>query len=173
LEDIRRLDAGRRFSTACRGERVPLLSEALAVLAELGMGFNLEIKPCTGREVETAQAAMRTLAAHWPDDRPTPIVSSFSHAALAAARAADPDRAAFGYLVEALPAGWRDEAARLGCRSVHVGWRNLTRSQARAVKDAGYLLLVWTVNEPPRARELLAWGADAVISDCPAALVGL
>ncbi len=173
LEDIRRLDAGTRFGAAFHGERVPMLSEALALLGELDMGFNLEIKPCPGREVETAQAAMTMLTAHWPGDRPTPIVSSFSHAALAAARAVDPERATFGYLVEALPAGWRDEAVRLGCRSVHVGWRNLTRSQARAVKAAGFLLLVWTVNEPPRARELLAWGADAVISDCPAALAGL
>lgn len=173
LEDIRRLDAGARFAPVFRGERVPLLSEALAVLAELDMGFNLEIKPCKGREVETGHAAMTSLAAHWPAHRPVPIVSSFSQLALAAARAAELDHALFGYLVEALPAGWKDEAVRLGCRSVHVGWRNLTKAQVAAVKDAGFLLLVWTVNEPPRAREFLAWGADAVISDCPAALAGL
>jgi len=173
LEDIRRLDAGTRFSPAFRGERVPLLSEALGVLAELDMGFNLEIKPCKGREVETAQAAMATLAAHWPMHRPIPIVSSFSQDSLAAARGDGPDRAMFGYLADALPAGWKDEAVRLGCQSVHLGWRNLTRRQVSAVKQAGFLLLVWTVNELPRARELLEWGADAVISDCPAALVGL
>src|SRR5215472_12885505 len=49
LADIRRLDAGSKFGPAWQGERVPLLSEALSVLAELDMGFNLEIKPCKGR----------------------------------------------------------------------------------------------------------------------------
>jgi glycerophosphoryl diester phosphodiesterase len=29
---------------------------------------------------------------------------------------------------------------------------------------------VWTVNEPARARELVAWGVDSLITDCPAVL---
>lgn len=173
--DIRRLDAGRCFGAAWQGERVPSLREALALLAELDMGFNLEIKPCPGREAETARIAMAELAASWPPSRPTPIVSSFSTEALAAAREAAPTggAVAFGYLVADLPPGWQAEASRLGCRSVHVGWRKLTRSQIAAVKAAGYLSIVWTVNERSRAEELLAWGADAVISDHPAALAGL
>jgi glycerophosphoryl diester phosphodiesterase len=173
LADIRRLDAGVRFGPAWQGERVPTLSEALAVMAELEMGFNLEIKPCPGRAAETARAAMAALAAHWPAERPAPIVSSFNRDALAAARAAAARGPTFGYLVDELPLAWADEVIRLGCASVHVGWRKLTRPQVAAVKDAGYALIVWTVNEPPRARELLGWGADAIISDCPAALAGV
>ena len=173
--EIRNLDAGIRFGAAWRGERVPSLSEALTLLGELDMGFNLEIKPCPGREVATAEAAMAEIAAHWSAARPLPIVSSFSAVALAAARAAAPPEpgVALGYLVDDLGPRWQDEATRLGCRAVHVGWRNLTSSRVAGVKAAGYLLLVWTVNERARARELLGWGADAVISDCPAALAGL
>jgi glycerophosphoryl diester phosphodiesterase len=173
--DIRRLDAGRHFGAAWQGERVPSLREALTLLAELKMGFNLEIKPCPGREAETARVAMAEVAASWPSSRPMPIVSSFSAEALAAARAAGPQdgTAALGYLVADLPADWQAEASRLGCQSVHVGWRNLARRQVAAVKAAGYILVVWTVNERSRAAELLAWGADAVISDHPAALAGL
>ncbi|MEF9996702.1 MAG: glycerophosphodiester phosphodiesterase family protein, partial [Burkholderiaceae bacterium] len=36
---------------------------------------------------------------------------------------------------------------------------------ARAVKDAGYWLFCYTVNEPDRAREILSWGVDAFCTD--------
>jgi glycerophosphoryl diester phosphodiesterase len=172
LEDIRRLDAGIRFAPAFRGERIPTLTEALDVLAELDMGFNLEIKPCAGRERETAQAAVDIVQRHWSAARPLPVISSFKQACLIAARDQAPDLPR-GYLVDELPERWADEVQRLGCSAVHVGWRKLTKAQVAAVKVAGFPLLVWTVNEPARARELLGWGADAVISDCPAALTGL
>jgi len=172
LDEIRRLDAGGRFGPAWRGEKVPTLGEVLAVLAELDMGFNLEIKPCPGREAETARAAVGEVVRAWPAGRPAPIISSFKAAALEAARDAA-EGLARGYLVEDLPADWRAHVQRLDCSAVHIGWRKLTRVQVEAVKTEGLPLLVWTVNEVSRARELLAWGADAVITDCPALLTGL
>jgi len=172
LADIRRLDAGSRFGPAFRGERVPTLQEALALLAELDMGFNLEIKPCRGREAETARAAVTEVVRLWPAGRPAPIISSFERAALVAAREAAPTLPR-GYLVEELPTHWKAQVQDLDCAAVHVGWRKLTRAQVDAVKAERLPLVVWTVNEMPRARELLAWGADALITDCPAVLMGL
>ncbi len=169
LAEIRRLDAGSWFGPAWRGEPVPTLGEALDLLAQLGMGFNLEIKPCPGREAETARVAVAQVAAHWLADRPPPIISSFQPTALAAAQAAAPGLIR-GYLVKELPVDWKAEAERFACRTVHVGWRNFSHRQAAAVKAAGYQLLVWTVNDPRRARELFAWGVDAVITDRPEAL---
>ena len=172
LDQVRALDAGVRFGAAWRGERVPTLVEALALLAELDMGFNLEIKPCPGREAETAEAAVEIVRRRWSVKRPLPVISSFKEVSLTAARDHAPDLPR-GYLVDELPDHWADDVQRLGCRSVHVGWRKLTRPQAAAVRSAGYALVVWTVNERPRARELFAWGADAVISDCPGTLADL
>lgn len=169
LADIRRLDAGIRFGPAWRGERVPTLAETLMLLAELDMGFNLEIKPCPGREAETARVALAEVAKHWPAQRPLPVISCFKTEALDVAREVAPDLAR-GYLVEELPPGWQAEAGRLDCRTVHVSWNKLTRSQVDAVKAAGYRLAVWTVNEPDRAKELLSWGVDSIITDCPAVL---
>ncbi len=40
-----------------------------------------------------------------------------------------------------------------------------------AVKEAGYQVISYTVNEPARARELFDWGVDAVFSDCPGHLL--
>ena len=167
LAEVSQLDAGGRFAPGFRGERVPTLGQALDLLASLGMGFNLEIKPCPGREAETAEAALGVLARRWPTNRPVPVISSFKVLSLMAARAASPDLP-LGYLTEELAPDWADGVAVLGCRTVHPNWRNLTRAQVEAVKAAGYPLLVWTVNEPARARELIAWGADSLITDCPA-----
>ena len=49
LAEIRRLDAELVRRAAFRGEPVPTL-EALALCAELGLGINVEIKPCAARE---------------------------------------------------------------------------------------------------------------------------
>ena len=78
LAEIRRLDAGSWFGPAFRGEPVPTFEQALALCAELGLGINVEIKPCARREVETAQVTMSTLLDLWPRDRPAPLVSSFA-----------------------------------------------------------------------------------------------
>jgi len=35
----------------------------------------------------------------------------------------------------------------------------------RAVKDAGYWLFCYTVDDPGRASEILGWGVDALCTD--------
>lgn len=171
VAELRRFDAGVRFGPAWRGERIPTLVEALALMAELDMGFNLEVKPCPGREAETARVALADVARHWPRERPAPVISSFKPAALAAAREAAPHLPR-GFLAETLPTDWLARMAELECRTVHPCWRALTKAQVAAARAAGYPLLVWTVNEPARARELVAWGVDSLITDCPAVLGG-
>ncbi|HEX2113724.1 MAG TPA: glycerophosphodiester phosphodiesterase [Alphaproteobacteria bacterium] len=166
LEDIRRLDAGRWFGPAFAGERVPTLAEALDFMAARGMGFNLEVKPCPGRARETAEVAARMVEERWPADCPAPIFSSFSLDSLDAVRKTAPD-VALGYLVEKLPVDWRENAQTLGCAAIHPNHRYLSREQVREIKSAGYALLAWTVNETGRGRDLLAWGADSLITDCP------
>ena len=166
LAALKRLDAGAWFAPAFRGERVPTLVEALDLFARLDMGFNLEIKPCPGREVETARTTIAVLDAHWPASRPAPVLSSFKTEVLATTRELAP-RYALGYLAERLSGGWIETARRLGCKTVHPGWHGLTRAHVAEAKAAELPLLVWTVNEPARARQLLAWGVDALITDNP------
>jgi glycerophosphoryl diester phosphodiesterase len=169
LADIRRLDAGSWFGPAFAGERVPTLEEALEFMAAHDMGFNIEIKPCPGLARETTEIALAMVKARWPADRPAPIVSSFSLDALRTARDVAPALPR-GYLVEKLPVDWRENAAALDCAAIHPNNRHLSREQAREIKAAGFALLVWTVNEVGRARDLLSWGADSLITDTPGGL---
>lgn len=166
LAEIKTLDAGKWFGPAFAGERVPTLEESLALFLQLGMGFNIEVKPCPGREAETARACCAILERAWPKSAPVPILSSFKRASLEAARDAAPNIPR-GYLAEELGKSWRADVDALRCAAVHPGWKRLTRQQVRDIKEAGLKALVWTVNEPERARELVAWGVDSIITDAP------
>jgi glycerophosphoryl diester phosphodiesterase len=166
LAELRRYDAGAWFDKRFVGERIPSFVEIIALLGELGLGANVEIKPAPGQEAETARATVAVLQRSWPAHLPPPLLSSFSPVALEAARDAAPTIAR-GHLFGRVPANWHAEVERLGCVTVHCDERRLDGATARAIIDHGYPLLAYTVNRPDRARELLGWGLSAVFTDCP------
>jgi glycerophosphoryl diester phosphodiesterase len=165
LADLRRLDAGRWFSPRFEGERIPTLEEFLDLAARLRLGVNLEIKPCPGREVETARRALAVAQARWPRDLPV-LVSSFAVESLEAAKDAAPDWAR-GYLMDQEDPDWRATADRLGAATINVNARRQTAATVAAYRATGRPVLCYTVNDPARAKELLAWGVAGVFSDSP------
>lgn len=164
--ELARLDAGTWFGEPWRGARVPTLVQALDLLVRLDLAASVEIKPSPGRDAETAVAIAEVILAHWPPARPWPLLSSFSRVSLAAARQAAPELPR-GLLVWEHPEDWQIAARNLGCISLHPSTQHLTSDWAAAIREAGYALAVYTVNDSARARELLAWGAQCLISDCP------
>src|ERR1700753_2582940 len=54
LADVKRLDAGAWRGANWANARIPTLAETMSELDRLGLGSNIEIKPCPGRERETA-----------------------------------------------------------------------------------------------------------------------
>lgn len=166
LADLQALDAGGWYASAFKGEPVPTLRQAMAVLAGHGLGANVEIKASPGREDETGRMVAGLLRDEWPAGLPVPLISSFDPVTLAAARDAAPDipRA---LLVFRIPRDWRRRMEDAGCTALHCRHRELTPGKARAVVDAGFPLRCFTVNEPQRAETLYGWGVQAVISDHP------
>lgn len=169
LAEVERLDAGGWFGPGFAGERVPTLRATFAALARLGLGANIEIKPAPGQAAATAEATVEAVRRAWPAALPTPLISSFDVTALETVRRRAPELP-LGYLVEELPADWQATAERLNCVSIHPWHEPLTEAQTRRVKAAGYLLAVYTVNDGARARTLLDWGVDSLITDDPPAL---
>jgi glycerophosphoryl diester phosphodiesterase len=163
---IAELDAGGWFGEEFLAERVPDLELTIALLTQLGLGANLEIKPSAGREQETGTIVADTTLSLWRAHMPRPVLSSFSEAALAAARAVAPELPR-GLLVTDVPPDWHERMARLGCVSLHVGQRQLQQAAVEAIKAHDVPLMAYTVNEPGRARELWAWGVDCVATDRP------
>ena len=164
LPEMRRLDAGSWFDAAFRGEPVPTFEQALALCAELGLGVNVEIKPCANREVETAQVTIATLLDLWPRGMPAPLVSSFAPACLRVARAMAPELPR-GYLAGTLPSRWRELMAEYGCTSIHLNHRRIVPWQRATVVAAGIPVVLYTVNDGLRARRQLETGVKAVITD--------
>jgi len=174
--ELAQLDAGRWRAPRFAGTSVPTLDAVLGHCRGHDVWPNIEIKQVTGHEAHVGKVVAGAVAARYRDvvrkhgdraehvDPRAPLLSSFSRAALIGARRGAPDLPR-GYLVDDVPALWRQELGALGCVSLHTDHALLTRAQAQAVKDAGYWLFCFTVNDPARAREILGWGVDAFCTD--------
>ena len=149
---------------------VPTFEQAIACFGELGLGCNVEIKPCNGREAETARVAVATLRRLWPARLPAPLLSSFKDASLAAAREAAPEFAR-ALLIDELRDDWRGRAQAVEAVGINTNGKRLTAPRAVEIKQAGYLLSTYTINDPDVARVLVAMGTDCVITDMPAVVL--
>jgi len=162
------LDAGSWYGPEFAGEPVPSLRAVVRYSLACGLANNIEIKPSPGADHATGVAVARAVQAWWQDApaaSPLPLMSSFSETALAAAQAVAPELPRALLVASDLPADWRERAQRLGCVAVNLNERVVTRQIVRDVHDAGLRLVVWTVNDPARARQLLDWGGEAVVTD--------
>jgi glycerophosphoryl diester phosphodiesterase len=162
---IRDCDAGEWFAPDFAGERVPTLDEALTCATELDLAVNIEIKSERSRDYATAAAVATTLCrlGEWV---PMVLVSSFQQPAVAAIRALAP-QVPRGVLFHLVPRNWRQTAHRLGCAVIGADHRRLWPGRVAAIRDAGYPLMAFTVNDPARARLLYSWGVTSVFSDVP------
>jgi glycerophosphoryl diester phosphodiesterase len=165
-EDLRRLDAGRRFGADFAGERIPVLEEAIGLLASLNIGANVEIKATPGRETESGHIITALLQGEWPGTLPLPVISSFRREAVAASLAEAPDMPR-ALIVGKVPPDWREALRTLACEGLHCRHDALKRQQAKDVTSAGFSLRCYTVNNGQRARTLFSWGVESVFSDFP------
>ena len=170
LAAIQALDAGAKFAPGFAGERVPTLEEAVALLLELGLGANVEIKPALGHETATGAKVAAALAELWPADGPPLLLSSFERPALAAALHAAPHLPR-GLLAQALPADWAEAMAASACTTLHLDQQAVDAGLMARLDAAGVPVLLYTVNEPARALELLGQGAAGLFTDEPDTLL--
>ena len=161
--ELARLDAGGWFGPQFAGEPLPTFAEAAGLCLALRLWANVEIKPSAGRETETGRRVAQAARASWAGAAP-PLLSSFSVAALEAAREAAPELPR-GLLFEAPPPDWQQAFRRLACYSLHCSRHCLTPQLFDEARAAGIPLLVYTVNDPEDAAALLRQGVAAVFTD--------
>ena len=151
------LDAG-------NGERIPRLTEAAALCRELGLLANVEIKPSTGRDAETAEVVAHEVRAAWRDAALLPLISSFSLPSLAVARDIAPEIPR-GILYTVVPDNWLDDMVRLQavslhCKAARVGDPVLAEARRRNIP-----VLCYTVNAVDPAERLFQRGVHALFTD--------
>lgn len=164
------MDAGSWFGPQFGAETVPLFTQYVDFCKANGIWMNIEIKPAPGFDAETGRVvaaltrAMFGLEIAQDDPAVLPLLSSFSAEALAAAQDAAPDLPR-ALLLDRLEAGWQAQARALDAVAIHTNQKHLTAALAGQVKDAGFGLFCYTVNDPDRAREIMRWGVDGLCTD--------
>lgn len=173
FRDLQSLEAGSWYADSFSGVKIPTLEEAIDVILEHDLGLNLEIKPCPGREVETAEAAMDVMSRIW-DDGEKLLISSFQHVSIEACRDIAPDWKR-GLLMDEVLKNWQELAEYLEVSAINFNGNKpeFNRELIELFTEGGYATLAYTINDPMRAKTLYSWGVDGVFSDTPDVIEGI
>ena len=164
--EIQELDCGSWYGESFIGAKIPSLEEAIDALVTRDLGFNMEIKPCPGREKETAEAALDILSSIW-DDHDKLLISSFSHVSLETAFDMTQDWHRGLILPDAWPENLKELAQYLQVSTINIDGNVAKRQQVEDIMDIDKLCLAYTINDPLKAQELQRWGVDGFFSDTP------
>ncbi|MBK9941728.1 MAG: glycerophosphodiester phosphodiesterase [Kouleothrix sp.] len=164
LAELQQLDIG--------GERVATLAEVCAFAREHSVRLNVELKGA-GFSADVARML------HAERVEALVLLSSFVEAALHEFAAASP-HVPRAYLIDhdshrpGLPqADPLDALRRVGAAAWHPSEAlPLLEQHIPRVRAAGFLVHVWTVDDPARLRALLALGVDGIITNRPDVLRG-
>ena len=154
------------------GDNVPLLADVAALVRELGLGLNVEIKhdlPDRRAVVGPVAKLLSPLAGSIDL-----VVSSFDPTTLSLFRVAAPRICAAQLIHESTYHDWAFRVARLLGAGVHVEATLAVPARCRPfLGDPSHRRFVnaWTVNDPGEAHRLFDLGVDALITDAPARLM--
>jgi glycerophosphoryl diester phosphodiesterase len=162
--DLLKLDAGAWHSEPFRGERLPSFEDTARLLRSKATLANVEIKPTPGFERETGTQVAREAEVFWKDADVPPLLSSFSFEALMAAREVAP-RLPRGWLAKELTAEEWVRLEQLDAVSFHTDHRKLDVAAIPKLKERGYRVMVYTVNEVATAKRLFEAGVDGMFTD--------
>ena len=151
-------------SEMCIRDRTEVTALVAQHFADARPLINIELK---GKE--TAAPTARFLQAH---PELAVLVSSFYPRELAAFRALD-ETTPIAPLFERARASMLDTASALGASCVNVSQRMVKAALIEQCNDAGYPVLVYTVNQQHEAQRLKALGVGGVFTDRPDVLMAL
>ncbi len=164
--DLARLDAGASFDPRYRGEGVPHLSDAINTALFNSLSVMIEIKPCPGRAKATTMVAVIETAKIWPEGDVYPVISSFDVESLMISAQLEPQWPRC-LIFDKWAENWREMTETIEASALSFEEKLLTHERVRELGRMGLPLLAYTVNDPVRAKELLAWGVAAVYTDNP------
>ena len=134
------------------GSRIPTLAEVLRVVK--GKKAYVEVKEGDIQPVADAIDASGTTCA----------LHSFDHDAIASARRIAP-HIPRGVLFDEWPDSPGAIVERTAARDVWPKNSLLTAARVKELQGIGCRVIVWTVNDAARIRELTEWGVDGICSD--------
>ena len=168
LAELKKLDAGARFSSAFAGERIPTLEEVIALLLPRALRLFIEIKIDGGEESvrdELVPAVVGLIGEKGFRSRAT--VASFDRQSLRISKRLDPDLPAG--LIFRDPAVWAaaEASGYEGLDVLCARWSIVTPEAAERARRAGRAVYAWTIDREEELAPVLAGGVDAVASNNP------
>jgi glycerophosphoryl diester phosphodiesterase len=155
-------------------EKVPSFQSVVHYCQLNQIWMNIEIKPAPGFEQTTGEIVSRltkeffheTLSSEEEENKKLklPLFSSFDYVSLMAAKTHAPEIPR-SFLAEEIPMNWRAIMSELEAENLHCDHKHLTQDLAMEIKQSGYGLACYTVNDLARAEELFSWGVDAIFTD--------
>lgn len=152
-----------------QGEHLPTLLEALDAFRDTR--FNIDLKSPdavvpTIEAIERARAVDRVLLTSFSERRRRAALRRLPHVATSASG----PRFAAALLASVVRSGPLVRAALRGLHAVQIparaiGLDTVTPARIRAFHAAGVEVHVWTINDEPEMRRLLALGVDGIVTD--------
>ena len=164
LAELKALDAGGWFDAKYAGVQIPTLDEVFEAFGQ-SLLVNVEIKTLDFDPQETngiEQAVYECILKHKMQERV--IVSSFSMSTLKRFHSIAP-QIPIGFLYVAAGVELLADPFIGQCQYLHPHHELLTAEYIASLPKLP--LNTWTVNEPERMHELLAWGVRGIITDKP------
>lgn len=160
--EICEMDAGGWFSDGFAGEKIPTLSEALELISDSELGIYLELKDI-GEVQGFAEAVAQEVLNYQMQDRV--VFASFCYDYLKIIKEMD----------NTLPVLYNtntDDADGLitnyPAEYYGLNVSKLQEDTIAKIQAAGSKAYVYTVNEPSQMREVMALGADGIVTNYPA-----
>jgi glycerophosphoryl diester phosphodiesterase len=163
-EELSKLDAGQWHSPAFAGERLPSFEVAAKLLRSKSTMANVEIKPTPGYDWRTGTHVSLHAQQLWRGARVPPLLSSFSFEALIAAKEAAPELPRGWLIKQFTDADW-ERLEELEAVSLHTDHRRIAPGDIARIRDRGYRVMLYTVNDADMAQSLLDAGADGLFTD--------
>lgn len=165
--DLDTLDAGTWFDPKFAGERLPTLEETIAVLGEVGLNANVEIKQHPHHKsldqlVRAVQSAIATRSPHTQI-----MISSFDPDCLRAMHKLEPELE-MAMLWEDVPADWVEQLAAIPSTTIHMHFKALRIGLLEETSKRGIKVRAWTSNDPIELVSFWRAGLTGVITDNPA-----
>lgn len=169
LAEIKSYDAGSWFGEEFAGERIPTLDEVLELIngqATLLIEIKDGDEEYPGLERMVVDAIHRYKANDWV------VVQSFNEQSVIRVRRLDPSLITY-YLMGGNFEAFYEKLKReplpepLPYHGVAVHHAQIDSTKALTLREAGYQLFVWTVNEPADMERLLAIHPAGIITDLP------
>jgi glycerophosphoryl diester phosphodiesterase len=188
LDELRRLDFGSWFlsedpfgqiaagavspeaQASMVGTPIPTLREALEFTRHSHWWVNVEIKDASGTPADTVIVGRVVALIEELGMGDQVLISSFNHTYLRQVKALQPQLAT-GVLVNGYVADPLALVSDLEAQAYHPSLKAVLPEQVQTLRQQGYLVYVWTVNEESDLHTLAQAGVNGVFTDFPQRMI--